>query len=249
MATGRFEGWNAVITGGTSGVGLATARLLCDGGARVVVTGRSDRTVDAARAELGTGAVAVRSDAGSAEDLDALARRVRDEVGRLDLVFLNAGITRHGPLGQMPPSVFDEVVGVNARGPLLGVQKFAPLVKRGGSIVLTSSYAADHGYAGLGAYAASKAVVRSLTRTFARELISQEVRVNAVTLGPIDTDFAEKNLGPERARGARERLRSDNPMGRFGRPEEVARAVLFLAAEATYTTGAELCVDGGASQL
>ena len=122
-------------------------------------------------------------------------------------------------------------------------------MKRGGSIVFSGSYAADHGYAQLGAYAASKAVVRSLTRSFAQELVGQEIRVNAVTLGPIDTDFAEKNLAPERARAVREWLRSANPMGRFGRADEVARAVLFLAAEATFTTGAELCVDGGAAQL
>lgn len=249
MVTSRFAGWNAVITGGTSGIGLATARQLCDGGARVVVTGRTDGSAAAARADLGANAVAVRSDAGCPEDLDALVDRVRAEIGRLDLVFLNAGITRHVPLTHMPVSAFDEVLAVNARAPFLGAQKLAPLVKRGGSIVFNGSIAAARGYAGLGAYAASKAAVQSLTRSFAQEMMSQEVRVNAVVLGPIDTDFAGKNLAPEQARAATEWMRAANPMGRFGRAEEAAAAVLFLTSEATYTTGAELAVDGGASRL
>ena len=246
----RYEAKRAVIIGGTSGMGLATAKMLLDGGARVLVTGRSQAGLESAQKELGKGAIVVSSDARSLTDIDALASRVKAEFGAFDLLFVNAGFGLFAPLENTTEAIYDEMFNLNAKGPFFAVQKLAPLISRGGSVVLTTSVANVKGMPGLAAYGAAKAALRSFARTLAAELLPREIRVNAVTPGPIDTPILNKAF-PDKDAAAQvaEQMRGMNPMKRLGTSEEVAKAVLFLAFDATYTTGAELPVDGGWSQL
>jgi NAD(P)-dependent dehydrogenase (short-subunit alcohol dehydrogenase family) len=244
-----YDGKKVVVTGGTSGIGLATAKLLLDHGARVLVTGRTPVTLDQAREQLGGGAIVVESDTASLTDIDTLADRVKSEFGTLDLLFANAGVTRPTPFEATAEALYDELLTVNAKGPYFTVQKLAPLMARGGAVVLTTSVANVKGLPMVSAYSASKAALRSMTRTLARELLPRGIRVNAVSPGPIDTGILERTLPKEAAERTRAQMTENNPMKRFGHPEEVAKAVMFLAFEATFTTGAEMPVDGGASQL
>ncbi|WP_338598078.1 SDR family oxidoreductase [Saccharopolyspora sp. SCSIO 74807] len=246
---GRYADKHVVITGGSSGLGLATARLLVDEGARVLITGRSQATLDGARDQLGENAIAVRGDASSSPDIDALAERVKAEFGTVDALFANAGVNGFAPFEATSEELFDEVLTINAKGPYFTVQKLAPLLAEGSGVVLTTSVANVLGLPMLSAYAASKAAVRSMTRSLARELLPQEIRVNAVSPGPIDSGILEKSLPLEAAEQTKTQMAADNPMLRMGAPTEVAKAVAFLAFDATYTTGAELAVDGGGSQL
>jgi NAD(P)-dependent dehydrogenase (short-subunit alcohol dehydrogenase family) len=246
---GKYEGKRVVITGGSSGLGLATAQLLAAGGARVLITGRDKAALDAAGERLGPNAVAVRSDAASPADLDALTERVRTEFGRLHALFVNAGVALFASFESTTEQAFDEVFAVNVKGAYFTVQRLAPLLSEGGGVVLTTSVADVKGLPMTTAYAASKAAVRSMARTLAGELLPRGIRVNAVSPGPIDTGILNKALPPQAAAATEEQMRANNPMRRFGRPEEVAAAAAFLAFDATYTTGTELAVDGGAAQL
>ncbi|CAL9465809.1 glucose 1-dehydrogenase [Streptomyces sp. enrichment culture] len=247
--TGKYEGKHVVITGGSSGFGLATARLLVDEGARVLLTGRNQATLDAAREQLGTNAVAVRSDASSLTDIDALTDRVRTEFGTVDALFANAGVNGFAPFEETTEELFDDILRINAKGPYFTVQKLAPLLAEGSGVVLTTSVANVLGLPALSAYAASKAALRSMTRSLARELLPRKVRVNAVSPGPIDSGILEKSMPREAAEQTKAQMAADNPMLRMGSPDEIAKAVAFLAFEATFTTGTELAVDGGGSQL
>jgi NAD(P)-dependent dehydrogenase (short-subunit alcohol dehydrogenase family) len=246
----RYQGKTVVIIGGTSGIGLATAKMLLDGGARVLVTGRSQAGLESAQKELGNDAIVVSSDARSLTDLDALAVRAKAEFGALDLLFVNAGFSAFAPLENATEATFDEMFNLNAKGPFFAVQKLAPLITRGGSVVLTTSTANVKGMPLIAAYGGAKAALRSFARMFAAELLPREIRVNAVSPGPTDTPIIDKAF-PDKETAAQltEQMREANPMKRFGTPEEVAKAVLFLAVDATFTTGAELPVDGGWSQL
>ena len=246
----RYQDKKVVIIGGTSGMGLATAKMLLDGGARVLVTGRSQAGLDSAQQELGNDAIVVSSDARSLTDIDALASRVKTEFDTIDLLFVNAGFSIPTPLGSVTEAVYDEMFNLNAKGPFFAVQKLAPLINRGGSVVLTTSVANVKGMPGQATYGAAKAALRSFARMLAAELLPQEIRVNAVSPGPIDTPILDK-VFPDKRRGAtiREKTTGMIPMKRFGTSEEIAKAVLFLAFDATFTTGAELPVDGGWSQL
>lgn len=246
---GRYEGKKVVITGGSSGFGLTTARLLADDGARVLITGRDKERLAAARDRLGENALAVRGDAASLTDVGALADRVRAEFGTIDALFVNAGINGFAPFESTSEEMFDQLLTINAKGPYFTVQKLAPLLAEGCGVVLTTSVVNVLGLPMLSAYAASKAALRSMTRSLARELLPRRVRVNAVSPGPIDTGILEKSMPEEAAEQMKAQMAADTPMLRVGRPDEVARAVLFLAFEATFTTGAELVVDGGGSQL
>jgi NAD(P)-dependent dehydrogenase (short-subunit alcohol dehydrogenase family) len=244
-----YNGTTTVITGGTSGLGLITAELLTKGGGRVIITGRTQASLDRAAEQLGHNSVAVRSDAASLADIHVLAELVKAEFGALDLLFVNAGITRFVSVEDMTDTVFDDLFSVNVKGAYFTVQQLVPLMRPGSGIVFTTSVANVKGLAMISAYAATKAAVRSMTRSFARELQPRGIRVNAVSPGPVDTGILERSLPDQAARAARHQMTTDNPMERFGDPLEVAKAVMFLAFDATYTTGAELTVDGGASQL
>ena len=246
----RYQDKSVVIIGGTSGMGLATAKMLLDGGARVLVTGRSKAGLESAQKELGKGALLVSSDARSLTDIDALASRVKAEFDTFDLLFVNAGFALHAPLETMTEAAYDEMFNLNAKGPFFAVQKLAPLINRGGSVVFTTSVANVKGMPGNAAYGAAKAAVRSFARTLAAELLPREIRVNAVTPGPIDTPIIGK-MFPDKdvAAQLREKINGMIPMKRFGMSEEIAKAVVFLAFDASFTTGAELPVDGGWSQL
>ena len=246
----RYQGKKVVIIGGTSGMGLATAKMLLDGGARVLVTGRSKAGLESAQKELGKGAVVVSSDARSLTEIDLLASQVKAEFNTFDLLFVNAGFGLFAPLESTTEAIYDEMFNLNAKGPFFAVQKLAPLINRGGSVVLTTSVANVKGMPGLAAYGAAKAALRSFARVLAAELLPREIRVNAVTPGPIDTPIINKSFpAKDVAAEVTRQMRESNPMKRFGRPEEIAKAVLFLAFDATFTTGAELPVDGGWSQL
>lgn len=246
---GKYEGKRVVITGGSSGFGLATAHLLVGEGARVLITGRNQSTLDAARDRLGERAIAVRSDAASLPDIEALADRVKADFGTVDALFANAGVNGFAPFEATSEELFDQLLAVNAKGPYFTVQKLAPLLAEGSGVVLTTSVANVLGLPMLSAYAAGKAALRSMTRSLARELLPRKIRVNAVSPGPIDSGILEKSMPKEAAEQTKGQMAAENPMLRMGDPLEVARAVLFLAFEATYTTGAELAVDGGGSQL
>jgi NAD(P)-dependent dehydrogenase (short-subunit alcohol dehydrogenase family) len=246
---GKYDGRSVVITGGSSGFGFTTAKLLVDGGARVLITGRGQAALDSARERLGDNAVAVRSDAASLSDIDALADRAKADFGVLDALFVNAGVTRFMPFEAMTEEVYDELFAINAKGAYFTVQKLVPLLREGSGVVLTTSVANVKGLPMISAYAAAKAALRSMTRSLARELLPRKIRVNAISPGPIDTGILEKALPKEAAEQTRAEMTANNPMLRFGDPREIAKAVEFLAFDATYTTGAELAVDGGASQL
>jgi NAD(P)-dependent dehydrogenase (short-subunit alcohol dehydrogenase family) len=249
MDSTRFSGRTALITGGTNGFGRATAELLVAGGARVLVTGRTATSLEETRATLGERAAVVRSDAASLSDTVALADRARAQLGALDLLFVNAGITRSASLAETDEAVYDEVFATNTKGAYFTVQALAPLIVDGGAVVMSTSVANVKGLPLTSVYAASKAALRSMVRTFARELLPRGIRVNAISPGPIDTGVLERSLPADVVERSRAQMVANNPMARFGRNEEVARAVAFLAFDATYTTGAELPVDGGVSQL
>jgi NAD(P)-dependent dehydrogenase (short-subunit alcohol dehydrogenase family) len=242
-----YLGKTAVVTGGTSGIGLATARLLGERGARVLVTGRTPASLEKARATLGPEAIVVESDAVSG--IDALAERAAADLGTVDLLVLNAGGTVTATIEDSTEAEFDSLFELNTKAPFFTLQRFLPLLPAGSAVVLTTSVGNAKGIATTSVYSATKAALRSLTRVAARELIDRGIRVNAVSPGPVDTGILERTMSAEDAKRFLEQIRATNPMGRFGEPEEVAKAIIYLGFEATYTTGTELLVDGGASEL
>lgn len=248
-ASKRYIGKKVVLTGGTSGIGLATAKLLLHEGARVILTGRTEGTLRSAGEELGTNAIVMKSNAASLSDIDALAAEVKSEFGTLDALFICAGQTRFAPFADMTEDVYDGLFDVNAKGPYFTVQKLAPLMSEGGAVVVVTSVANVIGQPMISAYAASKAALRSMVRSLARELLPRGIRVNAVSPGPIDSGILEKAMPKKAADETKQTMTEQNPMKRFGRPEEVGKALIFLAFEATYNTGSELAVDGGGTQL
>ncbi|HEX4235784.1 MAG TPA: SDR family oxidoreductase [Caldimonas sp.] len=246
----RYQGKEVVIIGGTSGMGLATAKILLDGGARVLVTGRSQAGLDSAQKELGKGGVVVSSDARSLTDIDVLASRVKAEFDTFDLLFVKAGFSIPTPLDNVTEAIYDEMFNLNAKGPFFAVQKLAPLINHGGAVVLTTPVANVKGLPGQATYGAAKAALRSFAPVLAAELLPREIRVNAVSPGPIDTGILEKAFPTEELRTQiKGHVLDMIPMKRLGTSEEIAKAVLFLAFDATFTNGLELPVDGGWSQL
>ncbi|MEU0495755.1 SDR family oxidoreductase [Mycobacterium sp. NPDC006124] len=245
---GRYDGKKVVITGGSSGLGLAAARHLVNEGARVLVTGRTQETLDDAGRRLGVGAVTVRSDTSSVAQIDALTERVRAEFGTVDALVVNAGIGSFDPFEAVTEQTFDDVFAINTKGPFFTIQKMVPLLAEGSGVVLTTSTANQTGWDALSVYSASKAALRSMARTLSRELLPRGIRVNAVSPGSIDTGKLEKEV-PERAAEIKAAFTASNPMGRFGHPDEFAPAVAFLAFDATFVAGVELVVDGGDSAL
>lgn len=246
----EYRDKSAVITGGGIGIGFAMAKLLVDGGGRVIITGRSQDTLDEARERLGKNAVAVRGDVSSLSDLDTLADRVKNEFGALDALFVNAGVARTMPLESTTEEFYDELFDINVKGAYFTVQKLAPLLSDDAGVVLTTSAANVMGLPETSVYAAGKAAVRSMARSLSGELLPRGIRVNAISPGPIDTGVLERSgMTEEAAEKFKAERAASNPMRRFGTPEEIAKAAAFFAFDATYTTGVELAVDGGATQL
>jgi len=247
---GQYDGKRVVITGGTSGIGLATAKLLLDQGARVLVTGRAKKALDAARETLGKSAIVMSSDATVLTDIDALAARAKAELGGVDFLFLNAGYGTFAPLESTSEAAYDEMFDLNTKGPYFAVQKLAPLMPPGSAIVLTTSAANVKGLPLLTAYGAAKAALRALARSLAGELLPRGIRVNAMSPGPIETPVMDRTgMSKEQIEQVHRQLVGGVPMKRFGTPEEAAKAAVFLAFDATFTNGHELPVDGGMTQL
>ncbi len=248
---GKLQGKVVVITGGTTGIGLAAARLFAAEGGKVTVTGANPKTLDIARQELGGVAEVVASDAGSAADIEKLARTLDASGTGLDVLFLNAGVAKFGPIASLDVAALDESFRVNVRGPWLAIKHFAPVMRRGGAIVLTTSVNDVLGMPGSSAYAASKAAARSLVRTAASELAPAGIRVNAVSPGPIETPlYGKLGMTPEAIQGFSQDLVARIPLKRFGSAGEVAKAALFLASEdSSFMTGEEIVLDGGMTRV
>ncbi|GAA4585809.1 SDR family oxidoreductase [Planotetraspora phitsanulokensis] len=242
----KLEGKVAVITGATSGMALATARAFVAEGAHVFITGRRKDKLDAAVAQLGPNVTGVQADSGDLADLDRLAGTIREERGRVDILFASAGNgLLNEPLNAVTEESFDHVFDINVRGTLFTVQKLLPLLSDGASIVLNSSAGASKGVPGSTVYLASKAALRSFARTWTAELKDRDIRVNVISPGPIDTPGVEDL--PE---ATKDLIASMVPLGRYGTPDEIARAVLFLASsDSSFVAGTELFVDGGVAQV
>jgi NAD(P)-dependent dehydrogenase (short-subunit alcohol dehydrogenase family) len=247
----RFKNKVVVITGGTSGIGLAAARQFIKEGANVVVTGRNSQSISDAQKELNTSGVAIAADVTKSTDLDSLFKQVREEFGQIDVLYVNAGVAKLGSVAETTEEVFDEIIDANFRGAYFTVQKALPLMRDGGAIVFTTSWFDEAGVAGTSVVSASKAALRNLTRTLASELIGRNIRVNAVSPGVIETPiFGKLGLSVADVQELGTALLQQIPAKRFGKPEEVATAVAFLASDhASYITGVELAVDGGRTQL
>lgn len=247
---GRLDGRFALITGGSSGIGLATARLFVQEGARVAVTGRDAKALAAARAELGPRALALESDTARLDDIDRLARTLATEFGALDILFVNAGVGEFRPIDLSDAELFDRIFDTNVKGSYFVTRAVLPLMRKGSAIIFNTSVVGHIGMANASIYGASKAALRSLALTLAAELVGRGIRVNALSPGPIDTPmFGKLGMPADAAAAARQGLISQNPMKRLGTVEEIARAALFLAHDATYSTGTELDVDGGVGVL
>ena len=248
---GQLEGKIAVVTGGSTGIGLATATRLAAEGAHVFITGRRQAELDAAVETIGKeSATAVAGDISDPADLDRLYDAVREHGQGLDVLFANAAIGAFATLEQTTEEHLDQIFGVNIRGTLFTVQKALSLLNDGASVILNASTAADLGGEAFGAYAASKAAVRSFARTWANELKGRGIRVNAVSPGPVDTPGMTGLVGEENAAVAKASMTAAVPIGRMGRPEEIAAVVAFLASQqSSFMVGANVYVDGGANQI
>jgi NAD(P)-dependent dehydrogenase (short-subunit alcohol dehydrogenase family) len=243
---GKLEGKVAVITGGSSGMALASAKLFVEEGAHVFITGRRQEELDAAVKLIGRTVTGVRGDAANLDDLDCLFDRVKQEKGKIDVLFANAGVGEPVPLGQITEQHFDKTFGLNVRGTLFTVQKALPLISDGGSIFMTGSNAAAKGFPGFGVYAASKLALRSFARTWLNELKDRKIRVNLLVPGAIATPMQEEVLTKE----AKQYFESLIPRGKMGQPEEVATVALFLASDdSSFVNGLELFVDGGMTAI
>jgi len=247
----KLEGKIALVTGGSTGIGLATAKRFVEEGAYVFISGRRDEELAAAVRGIGRNVTGVRGDVSNLSDLDRLFAQIKREKGRLDVLFANAGIAKYAPLGKISEELYDSIFDINVKGVLFTVQKAIPLLADGASIILNASMVASKGLAANSVYSATKAAVRSFARTWTTDLKERRIRVNAVSPGSTDTPglnglLASSQVGEERRR----MIATMVPLGRFGTPDEIAKAVVFLASDdASYITGTELFVDGGFAQV
>src|SRR6266513_4355492 len=248
---GKLEGKVALITGGNSGIGLATAKQFVNEGAYVFVTGRREAELAAAKKQIGKNVTAIQGDVSNLHDLDRLFAQITKEKGKIDVVFANAGVARYAPLGAITEGFFDSIFDINVKGVLFTVQKSLSLLRDGGSIILNASIVASKGLSSNSVYSATKAAVRSFARTWTTDLKDRRIRVNAVSPGPIETPGL-KDLADSTGAGEQrlQMLANSTPLGRLGTPDEIAKAVVFLASDdSSYITGIELFVDGGFAQV
>jgi NAD(P)-dependent dehydrogenase (short-subunit alcohol dehydrogenase family) len=251
----KLEGKVAVITGGSSGIGLATAQRFISEGAHVFITGRRQSELDAAVKQIGknnNNVTGIQGDVSNLADLDRLYAAVKEQKGRIDILFANAGIDEFAPLGAITESHFDKIFSVNVKGLLFTVQKGLPLFQDGGgSIILTASAGGSKGIEGYSVYHATKAAIRSFARTWTVDLKHRKIRVNAISPGPIHTSLIDTLVqSEEQAERLKASVVGTIPLGRMGNPDEVAKAALFLASDdSSYVTGIELFVDGGVAQI
>jgi NAD(P)-dependent dehydrogenase (short-subunit alcohol dehydrogenase family) len=249
--SGKLEGKVAVITGGNSGIGLATAKRFVAEGAYVFITGRRQQELDAAVKEIGNNVTGVQGDVARLADLDKLYAAVKAKTGRIDILFANAGIAELAPLAEVTEEQFDRMFDINVKGLFFTVQRALPMIPNGGSIILNASIVASKGNPASSVYSATKAAVRSFARTWTMDLKERKIRVNAVSPGPIRTPAYDRLAasGPA-GKQMLESIVNRVPMGRFGEPDEIARAAVFLASDdSTFVTGTELFVDGGTAQV
>ena len=248
---GKLQGKIALITGGTSGIGLATAEQFVNEGAYVFITGRRDPELALAVKEIGRNVTGVRGDVSNLDDLDRLFEQIKREKGKLDIVFANAGVATYSPFGKITEEHYDSIFNINVKGLLFTVQKALPLMPDGASIILNASIVASKGLSSNSVYSATKAAVRSFARTWTTDLKDRQIRVNAVSPGSIETPGLTDLLASAEAGEQRLKMISGIvPLGRLGRPDEIAKAVVFLASDdSSYITGTELFVDGGFAQV
>jgi NAD(P)-dependent dehydrogenase (short-subunit alcohol dehydrogenase family) len=248
---GKLERKIALVTGGNSGIGLATAKRFIDEGAYVFITGRRGTELENAVREIGKNVASFQGDVSNLADLDRLFLQIKQDKGKLDVVFANAGVARYAPLGTVTEEMFDSLFGTNVKGVLFTVQKALPLLSDGASIILNASIVGSKGFAANSVYSATKAAVRSFARTWTTDLKDRHIRVNAVSPGSVETPGLSHLLGSSAVGEERKKLISTmTPLGRFGTPDEIAKAVVFLASDdSSYVTGAELFVDGGFAQV
>ena len=248
---GRLSNKTALITGGTTGIGLATARLFQQEGARVAITGQDAQRVAQAAEQLGAGALALRADVASRAEMEAVAQRLQAEFGGLDIVFANAGIAQPRPLAEIDEAHLDALIDVNFKGVVHTVQSMLPLLRNPASVVLNATTMVEVGIAGMSIYSATKAAVRSLARTLSAELVQRGIRVNAISPGLVETPiYGKLGLPPEAVKAWGEQLVAGVPAKRFGRDDEIAKAVLFLASDdSSYVLGENLLVDGGVANV
>ena len=248
---GKLEGKIALITGANSGIGLATVKRFVSEGAYVFITGRRESELAAAVREIGRNVTGVQGDVSDLGDLDRLFAQIRREKGRLDIVFANAGVAKYAPLGEITEDFYDSIFNINVKGLLFTVQKALPLLQDGASIILNASIVASKGLSSNSVYSATKAAVRSFARTWTTDLKDRHIRVNAVSPGSTDTPGLNDLLASSATGQQRLKMISNSvPLGRLGAPDEIAKAVVFLASDdASYITGAELFVDGGFAQV
>jgi NAD(P)-dependent dehydrogenase (short-subunit alcohol dehydrogenase family) len=246
----RLDGKIAVITGGSSGIGLATAQRFVQEGAYAFIFGRGQTEIDAAVRRIGKNVIGVQGDVSNLADLDRLYETVKQQKGRIDILFANAGILEFAPLGSITESQFDKSFDINVKGLLFTVQKALPLFRDGGSIILTASVNASKGFEATSVYSATKAAVRSFARCWTVDLKHRKIRVNAISPGPIDTPMTRSMVQGESGEQLKKNLLSTMPLGRMGNPDEIAKAVSFLASDdSSFVTGIELFVDGGQAQI
>jgi len=247
----KLAGKVALVTGGNSGIGLATAKLFSQEGARMVISGRDRTTLDQAALAIGGDVLALQADVGDLEQIDQLYQTIAAKLGKIDVLFANAGIARFAPLAATTEAMFDELFTINVKGSYFTVQKAVPYLNDQAAIVLNTSFVDEVGFPGTSALAASKAAIRSMARTFSADLLSRGIRVNAVSPGAIATPiYGRLDLAPETVEALAQHMVSQIPMKHFGTPEDIAQAVLFLStADSAYLLGVEIAVDGGLSQL